>query len=52
MKLSCQEHLVPGTTFADRLANLAAWGYEGVELTGGDGRLLAREDEIKAALGR
>ena len=29
MKLSCQEHLVPGDTFADRLANLAAWGYEG-----------------------
>ena len=25
-------------------------GYEGVELTGGDGRLLAREDEIKTAL--
>ncbi len=50
MKLSCQEHLVPGDTFADRLANLAAWGYEGVELTGGDGCLLAREDEIKAAL--
>ena len=50
MKLSCQEHLVPGDTFADRLANLAAWGYEGVELTGGDGRLLAREDEIKSAL--
>ena len=50
MKLSCQEHLVPGNTFTDRLVNLAAWGYEGVELTGGAGRLLAREDEIKAAL--
>ncbi len=50
MKLSCQEHLVPGDTFADRLTNLAAWGYEGVELTDFDGRLRSRVDEIKAAL--
>ena len=50
MKLSCQEHLVPGDTFADRLANLAAWGYEGVELTGGGGQLHSRVDEIKASL--
>ena len=50
MKLSCQEHLVPGDTFADRLANLAAWGYEGVELTDFDGRLRSRGDEIKAVL--
>ncbi|MAG34949.1 MAG: hypothetical protein CL878_01660 [Dehalococcoidia bacterium] len=50
MKLSCQEHLVPGDTFAGRLASLASWGYEGVELTGFDGRLLSRGDEIKAAL--
>ena len=50
MQLSCQEHLVPGETFAERLANLDAWGYEGVELTDFDGRLRPRVDEIKAAL--
>lgn len=50
MKLSCQENLVPGATFADRLANLAAWGYEGVELTDFDGLLRSRVAEIKSAL--
>ena len=50
MKLSCQENLVPGPTFADRLANLSAWGYEGVELTDFDGMLRSRVDEIESAL--
>ena len=50
MKLSCQENLVPGATFADRLANLAAWGFQGVELTDFDGMLRSRVAEIKAAL--
>jgi sugar phosphate isomerase/epimerase len=50
MKLSCQENLVPGATFADRLANLAEWGYEGVELTDFDGLLRSRAAEIKSAL--
>lgn len=34
MKLSCQEGLVPGATFAEKLRNLEAWGFEGVELNG------------------
>lgn len=32
MKLSCQEGLVPGKTFAEKLRNLEAYGFEGVEL--------------------
>jgi sugar phosphate isomerase/epimerase len=35
MKLSCQEGLVPGSTFAEKLKNLEAYGFEGVELNGG-----------------
>ena len=50
LKLSCQENLVPGESFADRLANLAAWGYDGVELTDFDGRLRSRVEEMTAAL--
>ena len=50
LNLSCQENLVPGATFEDRLANLAQWGYAGVELTDFDGRLRSRAGEIKAAL--
>lgn len=34
MKLSCQEGLVPGETFAEKLRNLEAYGFEGVELAG------------------
>lgn len=35
MKLSCQEGLVPGTTFAEKLKNLEKYGFDGVELNGG-----------------
>ena len=35
MKLSCQEGLVPGASFAEKLRNLEAYGFEGVELNGG-----------------
>ena len=35
MKLSCQEGLVPGGTFAEKLKNLEAYGFDGVELNGG-----------------
>jgi len=35
MKLSCQEGLVPGDTFAEKLCNLERYGFEGVELNGG-----------------
>ena len=34
MKLSCQEGLVPGETFAQKLRNLEAYGFVGVELAG------------------
>jgi sugar phosphate isomerase/epimerase len=34
MKLSCQENLAPGKTFAEKLSNLEAYGFEGVELAG------------------
>ncbi|MBI2940119.1 MAG: sugar phosphate isomerase/epimerase [Chloroflexi bacterium] len=48
MKLACQEGLVPGQSFAEKLANLHRWGYEGVELNGRG--LRERVPEIKAAL--
>src|SRR5579872_6506188 len=35
MKLSCQEGLVPGATFAEKLKNLERYGFAGVELNGG-----------------
>lgn len=35
MKLSCQEGLIPGETFAEKLRNLERYGFEGVELNGG-----------------
>lgn len=34
MKLSCQEGLVPGDTFSEKLHNLESYGFEGVELAG------------------
>lgn len=34
MKLACQEGLVPGNTFAGKLAKLEHYGFEGVELSG------------------
>jgi sugar phosphate isomerase/epimerase len=50
MKLSCQEGLVPGTTFAEKLRNLEAYGFEGVELNGGALNDPAGMAERKAAL--
>lgn len=35
MKISCQEGLIPGETFAEKLRNLERYGFEGVELNGG-----------------
>ena len=35
MKLSCQEGLAPGATFAEKLKNLETYGFAGVELNGG-----------------
>ena len=50
MKLSCQEGLVPGDTFADKLRNLEAYGFEGVELSGAHLNDAAGVDERRAAL--
>jgi sugar phosphate isomerase/epimerase len=55
VKLSCQEHIVPGESFAERLAFLNDLGFEGIELTLGDrgimeGSLRHRVEEIRSAL--
>jgi sugar phosphate isomerase/epimerase len=34
MKLACQEGLVPGATFAEKLRNMERYGFDGVELAG------------------
>jgi sugar phosphate isomerase/epimerase len=48
VKLAAQEGLVPGDSFAQKLANLAAYGFDGVELSGRE--LHSRLPEVKAAL--
>lgn len=50
MKLSCQEGLIPGETFAEKLRNLERYGFEGVELNGGRLNDAAGFEERKAAL--
>ncbi len=35
MKLSCQEGLLPGASFAEKIRNAERYGFEGVELSGG-----------------
>ncbi|HET6385984.1 MAG TPA: sugar phosphate isomerase/epimerase family protein [Armatimonadota bacterium] len=49
MKLSCQEGLAPGGSFAEKLKNLADYGFDGVELNGGQLEGAGLE-ERKAAL--
>jgi sugar phosphate isomerase/epimerase len=34
MKLSCQEGLAPGASFAEKVANLEKFGFDGIELNG------------------
>jgi sugar phosphate isomerase/epimerase len=50
MKLSCQEGLAPGATFAEKLKNLEKYGFEGVELNGGHLNDPAGLAERRAAL--
>ncbi len=50
MKLSCQEHLVPGETFAQKLKNLEKYGFDGVEIHGEYANTAAQLAERKAAL--
>lgn len=55
MKLSCQEHIVPGESFAQKVKFLADLGFDAVELTAGDrgtmeGSLRDRVPEIRSVL--
>ena len=47
MKLSSQEKMVPGAELGEKLDNLAAYGYEGIEFGGNS--LGERQDEIVKA---
>ncbi len=51
MKLACQEGLAPGNTFAEKLAKLEAYGFDGVELSGAgllaDGGFEERREALK-----
>ena len=51
MRLAAQEGLVPGETFAERLAQLARLGYDGVELSGRRPREEAQEVVVVDARG-
>lgn len=48
MKIAAQENLVPGNSFLEKVENLAAFGYDGVELSGNN--LAGRVQEVKSAL--
>ena len=50
MKLACQENLVPGDTFAEKLKKLEKYGFEGVELNGSNLLEPGGLDERVAAL--
>jgi sugar phosphate isomerase/epimerase len=50
LKIACQEGLAPGNSFAERLENLARYGFDGVELSGGALLERAGVEERKAAL--
>jgi len=50
MKLSCQEHLIPGDALFQKWELLQSWGYDGIELHGhGDFAFRGRLDELRAA---
>ena len=50
MKLSCQEHLLPGTTIGEKWRSAREFGFDAIELRGaGDLGLEARLDELRAA---
>jgi sugar phosphate isomerase/epimerase len=58
MKISCQEGLAPGETFAEKLQNLEKYGFGGVELNGGklnepvgfaETRAALRDSPVKAS---
>jgi sugar phosphate isomerase/epimerase len=51
MEFACQEGLIPGSSFAEKLDKLQSYGFEGVELNGGrlmdDGGLAERRAALK-----
>lgn len=58
MKISCQEGLAPGETFAQKIRNLERYGFEGVELNGGqlnsaegfaERKAVLRDSSVKAS---
>lgn len=49
MKLAVQENLLPGGDFQEKIINAERFGFEGVEVWGGE--LAARVDEIKSSIG-
>jgi sugar phosphate isomerase/epimerase len=50
LKIACQEGLAPGKSFAEKLENLARYGFDGVELRGDQLLERAGIEERKAAL--
>ncbi len=50
MKISCQEGLVNGSTFAEKLSNLEKYGFEGIELAGHELHDPAKVEERITAL--
>jgi sugar phosphate isomerase/epimerase len=50
MKISCQEHLLPGDTLVEKFDFAAKAGWDGIELRGfGDFQFEARLPELRAA---
>ena len=47
MKIACQEGLVPGRDLAEKLDNLAEYGFDGIEFSGQG--IEERQDEIRKA---
>jgi sugar phosphate isomerase/epimerase len=51
MRFACQEGLIPGKSFAEKLERMAQYGFEGVELNGGalltDGGLAERRAPLR-----
>jgi sugar phosphate isomerase/epimerase len=50
IRISVQEHHLPGADLIEKWANAQAYGFDGIELLGfGDGAFAARSDELAAA---
>lgn len=50
MRISVQEHHLPGKDLIEKWANAQAYGFDGIELLGfGDGKFAARKEELAAA---